>query len=393
MRLLNTILGGALLAALTACANSTYRIDPDGVPLAESMKDGAKVSYRLFPGGDGPPRIHRTARSERQQAEFDVVVTSINAELATRLGLPAWQGVWVERLGNNSSAAKAGLVRGDVILSLNERSIVSHAQFQEILAEVLRPGEPLRTEILRETTPAATAPRQRLLMTIVPDTKTVPETTTDAFTLESSAGVQRLTGMQVASVSAELAREIYGVDEALTIVSGVVTGSPAYLAGFRGGDRVVAVDGVGGATLADVRRAVTARAGGLAAGHDLADLPAVNVSPVDPRDDEITVDVVGPLGVHRAALSVEDDVNESVDFHFPILFDYEADVDSTEWSFLDFIFQFGANYQGRYLSSPTRAPASASELSLFPFGMFEFESRPTYNRYTFLWLITFKTRG
>jgi hypothetical protein len=65
-------------------------------------------------------------------------------------------------------------------------------------------------------------------------------------------------------------------------------------------------------------------------------------------------------------------------------------VDSTSWSFLDFIFQFGANYRGSYRDSATRAPQSTWLFSLFPFGMFEFEKTRNSNRYCFFWFIEFE---
>ena len=39
------------------------------------------------------------------------------------------------------------------------------------------------------------------------------------------------------------------------------------------------------------------------------------------------------------------------------------------------------------MRAPSREPASHSQISLFPLGMFEFESAPQFDKYTFLWLI------
>jgi len=71
----------------------------------------------------------------------------------------------------------------------------------------------------------------------------------------------------------------------------------------------------------------------------------------------------------------------------PIVWKYHSRVDNTRWSFLDFIFQFGANYSSTYMSSKNRAPSKQWDLSLFPFGMFEFEEGPHGKHYTLFWFI------
>ena len=85
-------------------------------------------------------------------------------------------------------------------------------------------------------------------------------------------------------------------------------------------------------------------------------------------------------------------LQSSSSFYVPIVFNWRSDVASTRWSFLDFIFQFGANYRSNYRSSASRAPKKTWLFSLFPFGMFEFERARDHNRYCFFWFIELKDR-
>lgn len=393
MRITVALLAIALAAALPACRTSQVSMQRDGVQLTKkALQDGGQVVYKLIPGQDGAPRIQRTETVKREKASLDILVSSINADLALRLGVQPWLGVHVNRVAEVSNAARAGMVAGDILLTIDGTSLVSRQQFEEVLAERLLTLQPLSFDVSRDSGPGQ---RTTLRLEIAPDVAPVSETKADIVPLEYSRGVQRTTGLQVATVPPDLAAEIYGENSPITVVAGVVLGSPAYLAGLRSGDRVMTVDGTNAVSLDVLRDAIRARAQGLSLPQDAfesADAAEARPGPV-PREDRVQVEVLGPLGEHRSSVDVVDDLYEDVSFHFPILFDYDSDTDSTDWSFLDFIFQFGANYEGKYVASGTRDPSHSSSLSLLPLGMFEFEWRPTYDRYTFLWFITFKTRN
>ena len=63
----------------------------------------------------------------------------------------------------------------------------------------------------------------------------------------------RLAGLEVVALSPEMKREIYGSEVAGLVVSAVVPGAPAYRAGIRAGDRLVAVQGSPVHTPSDLR--------------------------------------------------------------------------------------------------------------------------------------------
>ena len=223
------------------------------------------------------------------------------------------------------------------------------------------------------------------------------ESSTDSIPLDGSVGIFQFTGLRLATLSAELCEELYGEGESRIIVSGVLTGSPAYYAGLRGGDRVLSCDGKPVESLNDIRAAVLGRvADGKLNGprYDLFEALG-HEKPADPGSDIVLevegVDVAKGLGKHTAKLGVIEELEAESEFYIPIIVDYESDVNSADVSFLDFIFQFGFNYESRVRYSPSREPLETWELSILPLGMFEFEKGYNRSRYTLFWVIDFET--
>jgi hypothetical protein len=384
-----------LLLLPTACSSiSIERYDWDGFLLEERPNgEATSVAWRLFPGEDGA-RVHRTETRTTQVARLGVVTENVSAEVGERLGVSAWQGVWVRRVDRGSPAASAGLATDDVILALAGAEVSSSEQFRELVETRAVPGEPV--ELLVQRAGQSGEPRP---VSVTPEPRDVTESKTDSIRLESAAGVQELTGMQVATIPAELAEEIFARREDVVVVSGVVSGSPAYKAGIRGGDRIVECDGRPVAALDDVRRAVLARAqnlrveGRLLKDEDLAGAMQreMGSEPEPERKGDLELVVNGALGNLRARVPVVEDLDRRTTFHIPIVIEYSGSAQRTRTSFLDFIFQFGFNYRSEYHPASTRAPARSSSLSIFPFGMFEFERGLTHRRYRLFWFISWKT--
>ncbi|MBK6939045.1 MAG: PDZ domain-containing protein [Planctomycetes bacterium] len=362
----------------------------DGGLLLREVKsaDGSVTEYRLYPGVSDKPTINRTQTTPFERPDIQgIVVADVNASLAKKLGTNAWQGVYVQRVLPRSAAATAGVTSNDVILSVAGQSVTNEQQFFEVLKSTVTSTGPVEFTIRRGVGAEATETR----VTVVPTLNKGTESRTDSIPLESSSAVQHYTGLQVATVPPTLSAEIWGNAEETTIVSGVVTGSPAYHAGLRRGDRVVSADGKTGPKLADVRKAVYARAAAPIAESDSSEV--VEASALGSASGDLTLTVEGPLGAHSAALPVDDTLMKETKFHFPILFDYSSGVDYTRWSCLDFVFQFIGNYDQRFRPSPTRQAREESELSLFPLGMFEFRTTPTSREYTMFWIIDWSTRN
>lgn len=86
---------------------------------------------------------------EVQRAMLGVGIADVSDETAARLSLPTVAGVYVNSVSKNSSAAEAGLRRGDVIISINSVKTNSVPQLQEQIA-LFRPGERISLEFYRD---------------------------------------------------------------------------------------------------------------------------------------------------------------------------------------------------------------------------------------------------
>jgi len=378
-----------LLLLLSACTTTSGRLFEDtGLLLAEKqLTENERVSYRLYAGQKSRPTINRTVTRNYERPKLvDLVVSDLNADLAKRVGAEAWKGVYVAQIGKKSSVAKSGLLQEDILLEIDGVPLTNASQFHEILHPILEPSNSLSLRVRRGSGMAA----DEFVVDVVPDILRGTETKTETYELNTSPGIQNLTGMQLGVVPANLSEEIYAAAESVTVVTGVITGSPAYLAGFRRGDRVTEVDGAMNPTLDELRSAVHARATGFKLNKSEADVARTPAS--NSTSSRLALEVDGPLGRHQADLGVRNDLLEKSEFKFPILFSHTSTHDDTEWSFLQFILQWGANYQGRYEPSVTRNVEKSTSLSIFPFGMFEFErSSDGDRRNTFFWFITFES--
>lgn len=366
-----TLLALGLLAA--AGCQSTIDLYPgdSSVLLEKKSPDGSRTIYKLVPGRAGdPPRLVKDQRTVKERVALEIEVVDLDSDLARRFGATAWKGVYVERADADGAAGKGGLEKGDIVQELNGVQISAAKQLVEIVQRDLAPGQPVKLAGLRPVAQGDGFKLEELHLEFVPDTRKIEEYHTDTVKLETSARVSRFTGIQVAAIDSELGREIYGESAPMTLVSSVVTGSRGYMAGVRHGDRVLDVDGRG-ASIADFEAAVDARADG--------DGPP------------ITVATSATDGSHSAAVATGDDLNRTSHLSIPIVWSHYRDVDEYEWKFLDFIVQFGASWHSNYLATDAREPAKHSELSLLPFGLFEFEFSPTSNHYSILWVIDWDT--
>ncbi len=68
------------------------------------------------------------------------MIRNVNGDLADEKDLDVTEGVYVDSLMENSSAADAGIHKGDVILAVNGQKVNSSPELQQMVA-MKRPGE------------------------------------------------------------------------------------------------------------------------------------------------------------------------------------------------------------------------------------------------------------
>lgn len=388
---MKTLVLSALALASAACSSVHHATatSTSAVIARHEDAEGTKVSWELFSGGDSQPELQRTEEVRSQVGYVGISCKAVTRELATIARAEPWQGAWLELVAKGSPAWEAGLRKGDIVLRVGDVDVSSGGQLIDWIETHAVPGEGFEVTFLpTSTNRTGEAPRVRTR--IDPVGRDVFESFTESYQLASSAGIWRYAGLSLAELPASLAAQVYGEERAAVVVARTLLGSPAYAAGLRAGDRVLRCDGEPVEDLDVVRRAVRGR---------LEDIGAQAWPPDDgdwrdrvpEREGDLELEVTGPLGTHVASFELSTDLDDDTRIFVPILFEHESDLRRSETSVLDFIFQFGFNYESRELRSSTRERVSCWEFSLFPLGMFEFERRSDGSRRnTFFWFITFE---
>ncbi|WP_419190543.1 PDZ domain-containing protein [Saltatorellus ferox] len=385
-RLASSSLMLLLLGISTACnASIKWKVTPfyegDGhksslgptVLATRDHGDGATTKYSIsgqtkrFPHGSSKLQgALLLATNETVELPFlGLDATSVDNATAEQLGIEPWRGVLVSKVEPDSAAAEAGLKRADLLLSFNGVALASQPQFADLVAETLQPGEVVEVEISR---PKSEFVREDLTVSLVVGKRTVEETAADRLDLPLDVALVQHAGLGVLTVPAEYAEDLYGQRAPAAVVAAVITGSPAYRAGFRAGDRVLSANGIPVSTAAELSEVA------------------------ERGSDQLDLQVEGPLGSHRKTFDLSADLTDEANFHIPILVDYEARPDRRRLSVLDFIFQFGFNKRSDYLLSSTRSSRKSSFLSILPLGMFEFERTPTRSTNRIFWLIKWSSK-
>lgn len=169
---------------------------------------------------------------------------AVTYDLARSLGLERPQGVILTDLHPEGPLTKAGLRKGDVVLSVNREEIFDE-QGLRFLAATLTPGDRFEVEYLRGEVRRSASVRAE-----------PPPTKPDAD-IRLIAGINPFSGSEVANLSPALAEEI-GVDP---LLNGVIIKQldPRGLARRRGiqiGDVVAEVNGVSVRNTEDLAKAV-----------------------------------------------------------------------------------------------------------------------------------------
>jgi serine protease Do len=179
------------------------------------------------------------------RSRIGVAVQDIKQQLALSFGLTTPHGALISAVDPTGPGEKAGLKAGDVITSVNGRNI-EHQWYLPAIISQLPPGTPAHLGIWRN--------RKATEVTV----KTVLLEDTPAQAAKASAGEDGggKLGLVLRSLQPSEQQELHTKGRLLVED---VTG-PALAAGLQPGDVVLGVNGVGVATVADLKREV-ARAG------------------------------------------------------------------------------------------------------------------------------------
>ncbi len=84
-----------------------------------------------------------------QRGFLGITIRGVDADLIRKNDLAVKSGVYVDSVGANSAAKKAGIKEGDVIVAINGKSIKTTSELQEMVA-AHRPGDELEVKVNRK---------------------------------------------------------------------------------------------------------------------------------------------------------------------------------------------------------------------------------------------------
>ncbi len=160
---------------------------------------------------------------EVRRGQLGVHIQDLTPELARAMRLGSQRGALIANVMKNSSADKAGLKSGDVIVRLNDRKIDDAAELRNAIG-LLRVNEKAVVDIIRKGKPRRIAARIA-----------APE----RISLSGSRLDNRLGGLTLGEIDPR--HPLYGRVKGV-MVSGVESGSPADQAGLQPGDVVTSIN-------------------------------------------------------------------------------------------------------------------------------------------------------
>ena len=200
-----------------------------------------------------------------------VNVSEIDSERAKVLKLKEERGVEITRVEEGSPAEKAGLKKGDVVLSYNDQRVEGTEQFVRMVRETPS-GRQVRLLIIRDgvtqTVAATIANTKERAFHVAPkvdfermkkDMEELREFRVPEMPHVSMSWKSSIFGVEAESLESQLA-DYFGVKEGV-LVRSVMKESPAEKAGLKAGDVITKVDEEKVTTPREVSKAVrTARA-------------------------------------------------------------------------------------------------------------------------------------
>ncbi len=154
-----------------------------------------------------------------------VSIQPVNESLAKQLGLKETQGALVTNVVENAPAEKAGIKRGDLIISINEKKIENPRQLSNAAAD-LKPGSTAEVGIIRD------GDKRVFKLTVAQ----LPSSTKIA---KAKPALKKHLGIEGQNLTPELRKQIGAKVEKGVVITNILPDSPAAAAGLRRGDVIV----------------------------------------------------------------------------------------------------------------------------------------------------------
>ena len=163
-----------------------------------------------------------------------VTIQELTPELSQKFGLKKANGALVSDVAKDSPAAKAGIMRGDIILEFNGKGVKDVSTLRNMVAQS-KAGSEISVKILRS------GKEYTVKMVIVELPREVAEVVPEQVPDNTKAEV--LTGLTVRDITKEIIRQLgFNKDERGVVVVKVEPGSPADEAEIKKGDIIKEID-------------------------------------------------------------------------------------------------------------------------------------------------------
>jgi len=160
------------------------------------------------------------------RAWLGVYIQNLSPEIGKQFGYDGTKGALVADVLENSPAAKAGLQRGDIVLSVNGKEIADTKDLQNMIRS-LKPGDQASIEVWRNGAKKTIEAKleelkdESVLSSVVPSPQSID------------------LGMEINEITPEIAQQFNLTDTVGLIVVSVVPGGPADNAGIKTGDVIL----------------------------------------------------------------------------------------------------------------------------------------------------------
>lgn len=121
-----------------------------GINTAIITRSGRYEGYSFAVPSNLAQKVIRDLREygEVQRGLLGIRIGRVNSQIATELGLPSVEGVYVSNVTNGGGASEAGMKKDDVIIAVNDVRIKGIPELQEQVGR-FRPGNMIKVEYIR----------------------------------------------------------------------------------------------------------------------------------------------------------------------------------------------------------------------------------------------------
>ena len=306
-------------------------------------------------GGEG--RLQWRAPSGTVVGSLGLSVVELDKERAQRIAQRPFAGVLVVSVHADGPAALAGIQSGDVVTRVGGRETLYLDTWREVEA-ACRPGAMVAVQVLRGS--------GTLDLSLTAGSFQYPSNFTRPVAMTLAPEVTATTGLVLRGMPRDASEAAFGAGANGVLVASVKVGSPAWEAGFRGGDRIVSIDGKPVPPLEDLAPRLA---------QDGVGGTPVRIGAVRGSDQhEATFTPAADEGTKR--------------IHVPFVYWREATRSSSEW-----VLGIGVLAGGEYRLLPdtnVRTDVAATRFHAL-LGLFQVRNEPQGGEVRLLWFISFDT--